>query len=72
MPGHSIPFVETSSQGLPRLVCIGTATRNRPPMLYRLLASYEKLSIPPEIAVLFVIVENNPSPTLKGSVANFR
>lgn len=72
MPDHTIPLAETSSPGSTRLVCVGTATRNRPFMLQRLLASYEKLFIPPEIAVRFVIVENNPSPTLEALVENFR
>ncbi|MGN6773353.1 MAG: glycosyltransferase family 2 protein [Rhizobiaceae bacterium] len=55
-----------------RRICIGTATRNRPVMLQRLLSSYERLLIPDGVDLHFVVVENNEFASLDAAVAAFR
>lgn len=55
-----------------RSICIGTATRNRPGMLQRLLASYAAMRVPEGVRLHFVIVENNDTPSLGKIVGDFR
>lgn len=45
-------------------ICIGVVTRDRPRMLSNLVYSFENLVIPPQVMLVFAIVENRPEKTL--------
>ncbi|MBC8717528.1 glycosyltransferase [Ochrobactrum sp. Marseille-Q0166] len=55
-----------------RRICISVATRNRPNMLCKLFASLAVIVKPANADVSFLVVENNASPTLEQTIANFR
>ncbi len=55
-----------------RKIAVATVTRNRPLMLGKLLASYSRLSIPENVSVCFLIVENNDRESLGPIIEDFR
>ena len=56
----------------PRIICVGTVTRNRPLMLQVLLDSYAAMTVPADVRLQFVIIENNTVPTLFDIIARFQ
>lgn len=52
-------------------VCVAVATRQRPLMLARLLASWSRLELPAGQEFLFVVVENGPAAGAEAVVAGF-
>ncbi|MCX2696444.1 MULTISPECIES: glycosyltransferase family 2 protein [Ochrobactrum] len=55
-----------------RRICISVVTRNRPKMLCNLFSSLASIQKPNDTDVSFLVVENNASPTLDGTIEDFR